>query len=442
MESLSSWLTPSEKERLARINEDGKYAWELHARPEQLPPKTDWFYWILLAGRGAGKTRAAAEYIRHRVCNEEAKNLLIVARTPKELKKYCIEGKSGILNVFPPHQRPKYSQYDSSIKFHTGAIAYCYSAETPDAIRGAGIDTAWFDEFVTYRYLNKLWESFIFSMREGDPKIIISTTPRPLKLLKELIKDKDSHVTRGNSYDNAENLSTRYVKNVLDKYKGTRLGRQEINAEILEDIEGALWTSAIIERNRIDQEHFDKHIKPNLKIIVVAVDPAASSKKKGIDGEKKSSDETGIVVVGLGEDNRGYVLGDYSLVGTPYERAAEVKRVFHFWQANYIVAEKNNGGDMVEFMLKSVDHENVMTVKMVHASRGKHTRAQPISSLNTQNYISIVGLMPQLEDELTTWIEGEESPNRLDAMVWGFSDIMPDLDTDDFDESEPVIMRL
>lgn len=419
-----------------------KCDWSKHARPNQLPPKGNWLYWLILAGRGFGKTKAAAEFVRQRIENEKARKILIVARTPTELREYCIEGVSGILNIFPPWNRPTWQSSKSRIIFKNGAIALCYSAEEPDKVRGAGFDTVWLDEVATYTRLQEFWETFQFCLREGKPKVVISTTPKPHKLLKELIKDPLTKVTHGTTYENRANLSPIFFKTVIKKYEGTRLGRQEINAEILEDVEGALWTSAMIERNRIDKEYFEEHIKQNLKLIVVAVDPAASSKKKGVDGERKSSDETGIVVVGLGEDNRGYVLGDYSLIGTPYERAAEVKRVFHFWQANYVVAEKNNGGDMVEFMLKSVDKEKVIKIVLVHASRGKYTRAQPISALNEQNYISIVGLMPQLEDELTTWIEGSESPNRLDAMVWGFSEIMPNLDTSDFDESAPVIMRL
>lgn len=420
LESLNCSLTPLEAEYLATINNHIKYSWELHARPEQLPPKGDWLYWLLLAGRGAGKTRSAAEFIRYRVCEENAEKLIIGARTPTELREYCIEGKSGILNVFPPHQRPTYQESKSRIIFHTGAEAYCFSAETPDKFRGGGVDTAWFDELATYKRLQEMWEAFIFSMREGKaPKIVISTTPRPIKLLKELMADKDCRVTRGSTYDNAANLSPIFMDKIINKYAGTRLGRQEIYAELLEDVEGALWTATTLEENRISKEAFDYK---KLRTIKIAVDPAASS------GD--TSDETGILVGGLDADNKGYTFDDQSLIGTPNERANIIKHLFYKYEANEVVAEKNNGGDMVEHMIKTVDPN--IPVKLVWASRAKFTRAEPVAALDEQGKISIVGSLPQLEDELTTWTpKAGKSPNRLDAYVWLWSDLL--LELSDYD---------
>jgi phage terminase large subunit-like protein len=387
-----------------------------------LPPKGDWFIWLILAGRGWGKTKTGSEFIRKRVCEENAREIIIGAKTPTELREYCIEGKSGILSVFPPHQKPVYIESKSRVEFHTGAIAHCYSSETPDKFRGGNPDTAWFDELSTYKRLQEMWDAFIFSIREGDtPRIAISTTPRPIKLLKEIMEDKDTYVTSGSTYDNAANLSKIFMDKVIDKYAGTRLGRQEIYAELLEDVEGALWTAATLEKNRVQCEDIVEFSK-KLKTIKIGVDPAASS--------NDSSAETGIIVGGLDQDNHGYRLADGSLIGTPNERANVIRHLFYKFQCNEVIAEKNNGGDMVEHMIKTVDKD--IPVKMVWASRAKFTRAEPVAALDEQGKISTVNHLPKLEDEQTSWTpKSGKSPNRIDADVWLWSDLL--LESDNYD---------
>lgn len=410
-------LTQSEKEQILQLTNQLKYRWDFWARPEQLPPPGNWLVWLILAGRGWGKTRTGAEFIKKRVLEENAQEIIIAARTPTELREYCIEGKSGILNVFPPNIKPIYKESKSRIEFHNGAIAHCYAGETPDKFRGGNPDTAWFDELVTYQYMERVWESFIFSIRTGIPKIIITTTPKPVKLLEEIMKDKDTYITRGSSYDNIDNLSPIFVSKILDKYKDRRIGRQEIYAEILQDIEGALWKSATLAKNRVTYGDLIEFAK-RLKVIKIGVDPAASS------GD--TSDETGIIVGGLDKNNHGYTLEDCSLVGTPTERANIIKHLYYKYGCNEVVAEANNGGDMVKHMIQSVD--NTIPVKMVHASNAKFARAEPIAGLDEQGRISMVNYFPELEDELTKWTpKAGKSPNRLDAYVWLWSDLLLDL---------------
>jgi len=376
---------------------------------------------LILAGRGWGKTRTGAEFIKKRVLEENAQEIIIAARTPTELREYCIEGKSGILNVFPPNIKPIYKESKSRIEFHNGAIAHCYAGETPDKFRGGNPDTAWFDELVTYQYMERVWESFIFSIRTGIPKIIITTTPKPVKLLEEIMKDKDTYITRGSSYDNIDNLSPIFVSKILDKYKDRRIGRQEIYAEILQDIEGALWKSVTLAKNRVTYGDLIEFAK-RLKVIKIGVDPAASS------GD--ASDETGIIVGGLDRNGHGYTLEDCSLIGTPTERANVIKHLYYKYGCNEVIAEKNNGGDMVQHMIQSVD--KTIRVKLVHASNAKFTRAEPIAGLDEQGKISMVNYFPELEDELTKWTpKAGKSPNRLDAYVWLWSDLLLDLSSYD-----------
>lgn len=394
--------------RAATLNEKLKYCWELHAREKQLPPEGDWLYWLLLAGRGFGKTRTAAEFIRKRVCFENARNLLIIARSPTELREYCIEGKSGILNVFPPALKPDYQPSKSRIIFHTGAIALCYSAETPDKIRGAGIDTAWFDEFATYKYQKQIWETFVFSLREGQPKVVISTTPRNTEQLKKIKDNKKTHLTRGSTYENAANLSDVFIDEVIEPYKDTRIGRQELEAEILEDVEGALWNYLLIDTYRINKKDL-----PDLKYIAIGVDPAGSSKGA----------EIGIVAAGVDEEGRGYVIADSSLHGSPDKWASEAVRLYHFLGANEMVVETNYGGEMAIDTIRTRDKEKRIKFTDVKAGVNKAARAQPIVALYEQSVIHHAGSFGGLENQMCTWspLESTESPDRIDALVWALS---------------------
>jgi phage terminase large subunit-like protein len=411
LQNSKALLSQSQLDELAVLEDEFKYAWELQARSKQLPPDGDWLYWLILAGRGWGKTRTAVEFVRKRVCEENAQTILIVARSPTELREYCIEGKSGILSVFPPALKPNYQPSKSRIVFHTGAIALCYSAETPDKIRGAGIDTAWFDEFATYKYQKEIWETFVFSLREGQPKVVISTTPRNTKELKKLKDNPKTHLTRGSTYENKANLSDIFVDEVIKPYEGTRTGRQELEAEILEDVEGALWKILLIDQNRINKKDL-----PDLKYIVIGVDPAGSQK----------GDEIGIICGGLGNNGDGYILDDGSLHGTPNEWASEAIRLFNYHKANEIVPEVNYGGDMVVNTIKTLDKDGLIKVYSVRATRGKAIRAEPIVSLYEQGKIHHVGTFPELEDQMCSWspIESKESPDRIDALVWALTRLM------------------
>jgi phage terminase large subunit-like protein len=401
-------LTKSEIERVQTLTNQLKYDWELHARKKQLPPEGDWLYWLLLAGRGWGKTLTSSQFFRRRVCRKETETGLIVARSPTELREYCIEGKSGILNVFPPHQRPSYQPSKSRIVFHTGAIAYCYSAETPDKIRGSGIDTAWFDEPATYKYLKEIWETFIFSLREGTPKVVLSTTPRPKETIKKIIDNPKTYLTVGSTYENKDNLSPVFIDEVIKPYEGTRIGRQELEAEILDDVEGALWKIDLIDSNRINPKN-----APEMKYIAIGVDPAGSA----------NGDEIGIVAAGIDNNGYGYVLADSSLCGTPNQWASEVIRLYKYLGANEIVVETNYGGEMATNTIRTVDKDRVAKITAVRAGVNKAARAQPIVSLYEQGMIKHVGVFPKLENQQCTWspLESKKSPDRIDALVWAMT---------------------
>jgi len=390
-----------------------KYDWSTLARDKQLAPSGNWGIWMVLAGRGFGKTRTGAEWIRSLVENsKEPLRIALVGNTPADVRDVMIEGESGILGVSPPWFKPTYEPSKRRLTWPNGSIATTYSYQNPDQLRGPQHHYAWCDELVNADD-EEVWDNLMLGLRIGDyPKVLITTTPKPKALIKKLVADKKAVVTKGNTYENKANLSDVFIQAIEEKYEGTRLGRQELYAEVLADVEGALWTYACIEQNRL--RHIDKE---SLSKIVVAVDPAASNQKE--------SDETGIVVCGCDKQEIGYVLEDATIKGSPYERACQIKRVFEKWEANYIVAEQNNGGDMVEYMIKTVDDKNKMVVKLVHASRGKVTRAEPIAALSEQDKIKFVGgELSKLEDELCTWEPGAKSPNRLDAMVWGFTDLL------------------
>jgi len=319
-----------------------------------------------------------------------------------------IEGESGLLGVFPPEKRPVYEPSKRRITFHNGAIATTFSADEPDRLRGPNHDLAWCDELAVWRY-PEAWDMLNFGLRIGDnPRVVVTTTPKPTSLIKSLIKRPDVHTTRGSTFDNAANLASAFLDEVTARYEGTRLGRQELHAEILDDVEGALWNRDMLDGGRVTEV-------PYLKRIVVAIDPAISS--------NTDSAETGIVAVGVDERNHGYVLEDRSTRGTPNEWASQAVALYHTLKADRIIAESNQGGDMVKHTLATVDGN--VPIRLVHASRGKRTRAEPVASLYEQGKIHHVGSFNQLEDQLCSWVPGESSsPDRLDALVWGFTELL------------------
>jgi phage terminase large subunit-like protein len=424
-EVLSS-LSPEQLEAL-------KYDWPTWARPEQLAPEagndgTPWNTWLYLAGRGTGKTRSGVEWLRAEVCGAtplaagRRKRIAIIGETSKDVRDVLIEGESGLLAVHPPAFRPHYKPSVATLEWPNGAKATLYNGTEPDQLRGPQFDGALVDELAKYRYAQDTWDMLQFGLRLGNhPRVMVTTTPRPIKLLKDLVKDGKSAVTRGKTYDNAENLAPSFLAQVKARYAGTRLGRQELDAELLEDVPGALWR-----RSNLDEYRVKPAQLPDMKRIVVAVDPAAKAKEsqRGDNGA-----ETGIVTCGLGVDGRGYVLDDSTTIEGPDKWGKLTVAAYRRNEADAIVAEINNGGDMVPFVIRSVD-PNIKVI-VVTASRGKVTRAEPVSALYDQGRISHVGCFPQLEDQMcqftVTDADDVTLKDRADALVWAFTELFPAL---------------
>lgn len=343
--------------------------------------------------------------------------IALVNDTAADVRDVMIEGPDGLLAVCPPWNRPTYEPSKRRVTWPNGAVAVSYGAESPEMLRGPQHDTAWCDELAKWKNLRKIdpqggtaWDNLRFGLRMGeDPKCIVTTTPRPVSTLRLILRDPGTVVTRGALAENLLNLAPAFIDEMTRRYGGTRLGRQELGGELIEDVEGALWRMAWIDAARVPAD-------PVLRRIVVAVDPAASSEDEAA--------ETGIIVAGLSEAGDGYVLDDCSLRGTPGEWGRAAVAAHRRWRADRIIAENNNGGEMVEHVLRSVERN--VPVTMVWASRGKHTRAEPISALYEQGRVHHVGAFPALEDQLTTWVPGMPSPDRLDALVWAMTALMTD----------------
>jgi predicted phage terminase large subunit-like protein len=396
----------------ARLADALKNDWAVHARPEQLPPSgDDWSIWLLLSGRGFGKTRAGSEWVKSLIVSGRARRVALVGATASDIRDIAIEGESGLLSVCSDWDRPNYEPSKRRVTFKNGAICTAYSAEECDRLRGPQHDYAWVDELASFANAQAVWDQLMFGLRLGKrPQVCVTTTPRPIRLLKELIARPDVRVVKGRTSDNSANLPPAFLAEIVKRYEGTRLGRQEIDGDILDDVPGALWSRDMIEACRIP-----KGTEPSMRRIVVAIDPAVSV--------SETSDATGIVVVGLGDDNHGYLLEDLSGKFSPTERATRAVAAYKRHKADRIVAEANQGGAMVETTLRAVDRS--IPVRLVHASRGKVTRAEPVSALYEQHRVHHAGCFPELEDELCSFEPGTaDSPDRLDALVWGITDLM------------------
>ncbi len=396
-------LSAEEKERLL-------YHWPFWARDSQLPPEGEWQFWLLLAGRGFGKSRTGAEWVREQASRHPGSRGALVARTAGDVRDVMVEGESGLLAISPPDFQPHYEPSKRRLTWPNGTIATTYSGDKPDQLRGPQHHWAWCDELAAWRH-PEAFDQLRFGMRLGDnPRCVITTTPRPVKHIRELMADRSCVVTRGSSYDNRGNLSPVFFADIIRKYEGTRLGRQELNAELLDDNPWALW-----QRSRIEALRVEKH--PELTRVVVAIDPAATSTEE--------ANDTGIVVAGIarvGNDVHGYVLDDLSRHASPDGWARAAVEAYHARQADRIVAETNQGGEMVEHTIHTVDRR--VSYKGVHASRGKQTRAEPVAALYEQGKVHHVGCFPLLEDQMCEWVPGEESPDRMDALVWALTDLM------------------
>jgi phage terminase large subunit-like protein len=378
--------------------------WRFWARPSQLPSDWGWFVWVILAGRGWGKTRTGGEMVRVWVRDNEYVNL--IGATADDARDIMVLGESGLLAICPDAERPRYVKSERRLDWPNGAKSLIFTADEPERLRGKQHGKLWGDEIGAWRYV-EAWDQAKMGLRLGsNPQAVLTTTPRPTKIIKALMADKRNHVTRGSTYDNQANLPPGFFSDVVHRYEGTRLGRQELNAEILDDAPGALW-----QRGRVDELRVVKH--PQLTRVVVAVDPEASS--------AEGAAETGIVVAGVGEDGHGYVLDDLSLQATPHRWAQAAVTGYHKHLANVIVAEANNGGEMVGYTIQTVDPN--VPVTLVHASRGKATRAEPVSALYEQGRVHHVGSFPELEDQMCSWLPGDKSPDRMDALVWALTEL-------------------
>ncbi|GAB4225346.1 MAG: terminase family protein [Methyloligellaceae bacterium] len=411
------------EECLARLGrheiERLRHDWELWAREDQLPPLGDWSTWLILAGRGAGKTRAGAEWVRRlALAGEEGLSpcdirIALVGETLGDVRSVMVEGVSGVLGVHAAHERPLFEPSKKQLIWQSGALAQLFSADDPESLRGPQFTHAWCDELAKWRHARASWDMLQFALRLGDrPRQVVTTTPRPLPLLKEIMADPATRITRAVTADNAANLAPAFLESIVARYKGTRLGRQELEAEMLEDPPDALWPRALIERCRVQAP-------PPLARIVVAVDPPVSATRR--------SDACGIIVAGREREARACVLHDATVTqASPSAWAGAAVAAYRRFGADRIVAEVNQGGDLVESVIRQVDP--AVAVRKVRATRGKWLRAEPVAALYEQGRVVHAGAFPALEDQMAEFgrngLSGGGSPDRLDALVWALTDLM------------------
>ena len=394
-------------------------SWRMKARPEQLAPPGEWAVWLVLAGRGWGKTRTGSEWVHDLVAMGEASRIALVAATAADARDVLVEGPSGILATSPKHARPEYEPSRRRLTWPNGAVAMTYSADEPERLRGPEHDAAWTDELAAWRYADA-WDQLQLGLRMGRPRCVVTTTPKPVKLIRDLLarEGSDVVVTRGRTKDNEANLAPQFLETITAKYGGTRLGRQELEGEFLQDTPGSLWQRDWIDRDRVEKA-------PELRRIVVAVDPATTN--------HEGSDSTGIVVVGQGHDEHLYVLNDLTGKYSPPEWARKAVGAYERYRADRIVGEVNQGGQMVESTIRMIDSS--VPYKAVHASRGKTARAEPVSALYEQRKVHHVGIgkaaepLLALEDQMLAFTADFDrgragySPDRVDALVWAVTEL-------------------
>jgi len=386
-------------------------SWCKTARPKQITPKGDWNVWLILAGRGWGKTRTGAQDIAFYGLTKPNSRIAIVAPTHRDGRDTCIEGVSGLLSCFDKDLIENWNRSIGELALKNGTIYRTFSAEQPDRLRGPQFHRAWCDELGAWKNADA-WDQLLFGLRLGDkPQIVVTTTPKPTDIIKELVNSKDSLVTRGSTFENKDNLAESAVRKLEEKYKGTRLGRQELYAEILEDVEGALWHRNMIQKALLKSTE-------NIPIYtrtVVSIDPAVT--------QNKNSNETGIVVCARGEDNKFYVIDDVSGKYTPDGWARVAVDTYYKYEADKIIAEVNNGGDLVERVIRNIDGN--ISYGSVRATKGKYLRAEPISALYEQDRVKHLKPFQFLEDQMANYNPATftGSPDRLDALVWGLTEL-------------------
>lgn len=427
---LASHPPEVQKAILAELSEaelaELEYNWRFWARPEQIAPDGDWLTWVINAGRGFGKTRAGAEWVREQV-ESGRRRIAIIGETYKDLVEVMCFGDSGIASVFPEHQRPKIvTNPNVHITFHTGAIALGYNATQPSQLRGPQFDASWADELAKWKKARETWDMLQFGLRLGDkPQALVTTTPRPIPVLKEIMADASTVVTHGSTFDNAGNLAASFLTKVRTRYEGTRLGRQELSAEMLDDVPGALWTAA----------RFHPHEGAiEARRIVVGVDPS------GAGSAEESGDDIGIVVAALLKDRDAQgrdmfaILEDATCKLSPSGWGRRAVERYEAHGADCIVAERNFGGAMVESNIRTASPRGRNAkVKMVTASRGKTVRAEPVAALYEQGRVLHMPGLTELEDQMMqmtgSGFVGEGSPDRLDAAVWALTELMGEKST-------------
>jgi phage terminase large subunit-like protein len=439
-ERLAALPGPERAEILGAYDDDQlralQFDWEFWARPDQLPPGDDWSVWAIVgAGRGAGKTRTGAEWVRRKIrAGPGMGDGVFVGATPADVRDLMVEGPSGILNVAAPAERPDYEPSKRLLIWPNGVKAHCRSGADPESIRGLNLGWAWLDEMAKWRFVKQAWDNLRFALRVGEPQTVITTTPKPLPLLRDILAGKIPRTVvapKVSTYRNLANLAQSFIEEMRATHEGTRLGRQELHGELLEDVEGALWTHAMIDgpggvgrwtgQWRETDAGVFAPVLPEMRRVLVGVDPPGSVHT-----------ECGIIALGVAGDGRGYVLADYSLKGSPGEWGAAVVRCAHDNDADVIVGERNYGGDMVRHTIATIPADDVYPAgaafryKDVQATRGKKLRAEPVVSLSEQHRMVHVGTLPVLEDEMCMWVPDEPgpSPNRVDALVWACTEAL------------------
>jgi len=390
------------------------YDWTFWARPDQAPPPGDWIVWLILAGRGAGKTRAGAEAVR--LWSQTFPSVNLIGPTTDDVRDVMVMGDSGILNCCRKDERPRYLASAARLEWPNGAMSLLFSAEEPDRLRGKQHMKLWCDELAAWRRPDA-FDQAMFGLRLGDkPQMVVTTTPRPTRIIKSLAADKDTIVTRGSTFENKGHLARAFLERIARRYEGRVIGRQELLAEIVQETPGALWTRALIERQRVAPEAAPREFSE----VVVAVDPPARSGSQ--------ADECGLIVAGKVFDARLYVLADLSSQGdSPAAWAARVGAAYRGFRANRVVAEINNGGDMVAEVLRQAEPH--LPVRTVTATRGKFLRAEPVAAAYERGLVFHAGTFPKLEDQLCALTPDFDrragpSPDRADALVWAIADLL------------------
>ena len=430
-EMVAKALSTLSKSQIEQLHHE----WSFWARPEQLEPAGDWNVWFINAGRGFGKTRAGVEWVREQV-KKGHKRIAAVASTNSDILRVMVKGESGFLNVCHKDDKnhkgkligfPLWSPTKRTLSWHKDgdhskaeiATVEFYSAEEPERLRGPQFSAAWCDELAAWNKDQDTWDMLQFCLRLGKhPRICVTTTPKSTVLIRKLVKDPKTTITTGSTFDNAANLADTYLQAVRDQYEGTRLGRQELYAEILTENEGALWTSDMIDNCQVSLDDV-----PELVRVVVAVDPAMSANVE--------SDMTGIMVAGICEQGKGYVLGDYTMKSLPEAWGNKAVDLYHKFEASRIVYETNQGKDLITSLFKTIDPN--LPLRGVHASSAKIARAEPVSALYEQGKVFHVrnpadpeSSLSELETQMTTYepLGRHKSPDRYDALVWALTDLM------------------